>query len=130
MGKSKRGGREFTREQRLVEQNRQLKQELTHLRKQISRLDSSRIDIVKEMCTDYEESRRFDGNMNRMSPNLESLKKEWSCKNCSEGFLEIHLYSKLEKVFYYRKCNNCRNRTLGQRYDEKSVKGIMARGQK
>ena len=131
MGKSKRTDREFTREQKLVRENRQLKQELGHLRKQIARLDASRIETIKDMCADYEESKRFNENVGDMGSSLERLKKEWACKECKdEGFLEINLYPKLGQTWYYRKCNSCPHRTLGQRYDEKSVKGIMAKMKK
>lgn len=129
MGKSKRSDKEFTREQKLAQENKQLKQELGHLRKQISRLDASRIETIKEMCVDYEESKRFNENVGEMGSSLERLKKEWACKKCPDGFLEINLYPKLGVTWYYRSCSSCgkNNRTLGQRYDEKSVKGIMAK---
>lgn len=124
MGRSKRGDKEYTKEQRLVKENRQLKQELAHLRKQISRLDVNRFETVREMCADYEEKQRFEENVGPIGQNLESLKKEWSCRDCKVGWLEIILYSKLGQTFYYRKCNSCDNRTRGQRYDENSVKGL------
>ena len=127
MGKSKRTDREFTRERKLVQENKQLKQELGHLRKQIARLDASRIETIKDMCSDYEESNKFNENVGEIGSSLERLKKEWACRKCSAGFLEITLYSKLSQTFYFRRCNNCDNRTSGQRYDEKSVKGIMTK---
>lgn len=130
MGKSKRSDKEFTREQKLTQENKQLKQELGHLRKQISRLDASRIETIKEMCVDYEESKRFNENVGEIGSSLERLKKEWACNKCSGGFLQINLYPKLGESWYYRKCSDCNNRTLGQRYDEKSVKGILAKYQK
>ncbi len=130
MGKSKRSDKEFSRERRLAQENKQLKQELGHLRKQISRLDASRIETIKDMCADYEESNKFNENAGEMGSSLERMKKEWACRKCSLGFLEITLYSKLGQTHYFRKCNNCDNRTIGQRYDEKSVKGILIKTQR
>ena len=126
MGKSKRSDKEFTREQRLIKENRQLKRELAHLRKEISKLDVDRLETVKEMVADYQEAERLQENLGNPNSNIEALKKEWACKEpgCS-GYLEITLYSKLGITNYYRKCNSCNNRTKGKRYDSSSVKGII-----
>lgn len=126
MSKNTRAIKEYTREQRLVNENKQLKKELAHLRKQISRLDGDRFETLRQMCADSEEKQRFNENINDISSSVESLKKEWACKgtNC-DGYLEINLYPKLGLTWYYRKCNSCSNRTPGQRYDALSVRGIL-----
>lgn len=124
MGKFKRSDKEYTREQRLLKENRQLKQELNHLRKQIARLDNSRFETLRQMVADAEETKRFDKNMNQINTNTESLKKDWACRKCKTGFLEIVLYSKLSETWYYRRCNACENRTKGKRYGEQ-VKGLL-----
>lgn len=128
MGKSKRSDKEFTREQRLSKENRQLKKELAHLRKQISRLDGDRFETLRQMCEDSEERERFQESVGPVNSNIETLKKEWACHSCSVGWLEITLYSKLGISHYYRKCNSCDYRTKGQRYDSSSVKGIVKNG--
>ena len=128
MAKNTRGAKEFTREQRLIKENRQLKRELSHLRKQISRLDLEGLEAAKQICFDQEEKDRFNENMGDPNSSLEVLKKAWACNKCS-GWLEITLYSKLGQTFYFRKCNSCNNRTKGQRYDEDSVKGIVKRNE-
>jgi hypothetical protein len=130
VGKNTRGIKEFTREQRLIKENRQLKKELGHLRKQISRLDLEGIETAKQMIYDQEEKDRLNESLNDSSSSLEALKKEWACKKCSTGWLEITLYSKLSQTHYYRKCNNCDNRTKGQRYDPSTVRGIIFNNQK
>lgn len=128
MAKNTRGSKEFTREQKLIKENRQLKRELGHLRKQISRIDFDRIETVKQMCVDYEDSKKFKENVDEISSNIEDLRRQWACKNCEIGYLEITLYSKLGETFYFRKCNSCNNRTKGKRYDSESVKGILKNG--
>lgn len=125
VGKSKRSDKEFTREQRLVKENKELKRELGHLRKQISRLDSDRFETLRQMCSDQEEKERLNEDLGPPNSHIEALKKAWQCHKCSEGVLEITLYSKLGHTFYYRKCDSCQNRTKGQRYDSSSVKGII-----
>ncbi len=129
MARNTRGAKEFTREQRLIKENRQLKRELAHLRKQISRLDLEGIEAAKQTAFDLEEKDRLNQELGEPGSNLESLKKEWACKepNCS-GYLEITLYSKLGLTYYFRKCSACQNRTKGQRYDSTSVKGIVKNG--
>ncbi len=125
MGKSRKTDREYTREQRLTKENRQLKRELAHLRKQISKTDLDRFETVSKMCSDFEESERFQENNPEIN-GLELLKKEWSCHTCNVGWLEITLYSKADgQTYYYRRCVSCPYRTRGQRYDAASVKGIL-----
>lgn len=126
MARNTRGAKEFTREQRLIKENRQLKRELGHLRKQISRLNLEELEAAKQVVFDCEEKERLNLELGEPGSNLEDLKKEWACKepNCS-GYLEITLYSKLGLTFYFRKCSVCKNRTKGQRYDSSSVRGIV-----
>ena len=124
MAKNTRGVKEFTREQKLSKENKMLKRELAHLRKQISRLDVDRFETMKEMCNDYQESERLQENLGNPTSNLEALQKEWLCRDCQTGILEICLYSKLGQTHYFRRCNNCPKRTKGQRYTAE-VKGII-----
>lgn len=129
MARNTRGAKEFTREQRLVKENRQLKRELSHLRKQISRMDLEGLEAAKQMLFDQEEKERLNIELGEPGSNLEDLKKEWACKEPScTGYLEITMYSKLNLTYYYRKCSECQNRTKGQRYDSSSVKGIVKNG--
>jgi regulator of replication initiation timing len=125
MSKNTRAVKEYTREQRLVKENKQLKRELSHLRKQISRLDLENREAANELSQDHEES--INDNFGQINSNLEHLKKIWKCDQCEEGHLEIALYPKMGTTWYYRFCVSptCKNRTVGQRYDEKSVKGIL-----
>ena len=124
MGKSKKSDKEYTREQRLSKENRQLKRELAHLRKQISRLDLEGLEAAKQLNFDQEEKDRLNEVAGEPGAVLDRLKKTWACSKC-EGYLEISLYSKCGQTWYFRKCNGCNNRTKGKRYDEESVEGIL-----
>lgn len=128
MARNTRGSKEFTREQRLVKENRQLKRELSHLRKQISRMDLEGLEAAKQMVFDHEEKDRLNLELGEPVSNLEALKKEWACKesNCT-GYLEINLYSKLTETWYYRRCMVCNKRTKSQRYGP-NVRGIVKNG--
>lgn len=125
MGKSKRSDREYSKEQRLVKENKQLKQQVAQLRKQLARIDLDRYSSVKEMIEEhYQEDKAQEG-----QDILEKLKKEWECHECHEGQLEIILYNKLDSTWYFRKCNSCNNRTKSQKYSP-DVKGIIKDTQK
>lgn len=125
MGKCKRSDKEFTREQRLAKENKELKKELAYLRKQITRLDGDRFEVLRQIVADQEETERFQENMGLSSSNPDTLKRDWSCRKCESGYLEINLYSKMGQTWYYRACNGCNHRTTGKRYDAGSVKGII-----
>lgn len=121
MGKSRRGSKEFSREQKLIHENKRLKREVSSLRKQLARLDLDRFNTVREMIEDaHAEVQASVG-----KEVIETLKKAWACKECNEGYLEIILFNKLSDTWYYRACNSCSHRTKSQKYDPNRVKGIV-----
>lgn len=122
MSKSKRGDKEFTKEQRLIHENRVLKRQVASLRKQLARLDLDRYPNLKETIEQhYQEDRQQEG-----QDILERLKQEWRCKQPGcDGYLEIILYNKINATWYYRKCNGCIHRTPSQKYNPDEVKGII-----
>lgn len=124
MGKSKRSDKEFSREQKLIQENQKLKRQIGTLRKQLARLDLDRYSQVREIIEDHYQEDRAEEGQNIM----ERLKKEWACHEggCT-GYLEIILYNKINSTWYYRKCSNCPHRTKSQKYDD-SVKGIKKNG--
>lgn len=125
LGKSKRTDREYSREKKLSKENKHLKKELSHLRKQISRLSLEGLETAKQACFDQEERDRLNEAVGDPNPNLDHLKEIWKCNQCNIGWLEVALYSKCSETWYFRRCTGCEKRTKGQRYDEKSVKGII-----
>lgn len=121
MGKARTDKKGYTREQRLIKENQQLKRQVSALRKQLARVDLDRYDTVKEIIElHYQDEKAQQG-----QEILENLKKIWACKEC-DGHLEIKLYSKMGETWYFRQCNNCSNRTKGKKYDNKTVKGIVS----
>ncbi len=125
MGKTKRSEREFTREQRLIHENRVLKRQVSSLRKELARVDLDRYPNLKETIEQhYQEERTQEG-----LDILEKVKNEWKCHELEcEGFLEIFTYNKAGSTWYYRVCSyapTCKNRTKAQKYDSNLVKGVM-----
>ncbi len=122
MSRSTRGDKEHTRLQQMQHENSRLKREISKLRKQLARLDLDRHSYVKDIVDEHfanEEQEETTGKM------LERLKDEWKCRECSDGFLEIVLYSKMGEPWYFRKCNglNCAHRTKSQHYNPEKVVG-------
>lgn len=121
MGKTRRGSREISREQKLTHENKRLKREVSTLRKQLARLDLDRFTNVKELI----EESYTAGQESAGKEVIETLKKIWACKECGEGYLQIILYNKLADTWYYRACTHCTHRTKAQKYDPARVKGII-----
>jgi hypothetical protein len=124
VGKSKRGSKEYSREQRLNHENQRLKREVGRLRKELARIDLDRYESVKEAIEQHYQ----DDSAQQGREILEKIKKEWACNepNCT-GFLEIFTYNKMGATWYYRICSNspsCRNRTKAQKWSPE-VKGPM-----
>ncbi len=124
LGKSHRGSKEYTREQKLVNENKQLKRELSRIKKQLARIDLDRYSTIKDMVEEH----RMDNKLECTEDLLESLKQQWKCHDCSEGYLEIIIYTKIGNPWYFRKCNFCVKRTRSKQYDSSQVKGIVKNG--
>lgn len=120
MSRSTRGGKEYTRLQEVMHENKKLRKEISSLRKQLARLDLDRHDYVKTIVDEHFASEEREESTTKM---LERLKNAWKCHNCGDGFLEIHLYSKMGEPWYFRQCSCCPNRTKSQRYDPDKVDG-------
>ena len=121
MGKTRRGAKEYSREQQLVNENKKLKRTISSLRKQLARIDLDRYSHVKDVIEEHyaQESREDEA-----VQILEKLKKKWKCFQCVEGILEIITYTRTDKTFYFRQCDCCEYRTAGKEYSP-SVEGII-----
>jgi len=118
MGKSKRGEREYSKEQKLVHENRQLKREVNRLRKQLARIDITAMDE-----REHDEAAEAQEKTEKLSK-TQALRQKWQCNTCHEGHLEVILYHRLDKTFYFRKCTKCANRTEAKEY-KPTVEGIF-----
>jgi len=124
VSKSHRTDKEYTKEQRLVFENKKLKREVSSLRKQLARLDLDRYSQVRDIIDEhYKEEEKSEQTQDL----LKSLKEEWKCRECESGFLEIFTYERAGTTWYFRRCSEapfCKNRTKGQPYTP-NVKGII-----
>lgn len=121
MAQNTRGVKEFSREQRLINENRKLKRENARLSKLLARIDLDRYSTIKDMIDDHQ----AEDALQRTQELLNSLKEAWKCRDCDTGYLEIVLFTKMGNQHYFRACNSCKNRTKSQVYDPTKVKGIV-----
>ena len=121
MGKSVRTDKQYSREQRLVKENKRLKIQNSRLSKLLARIDLDRYSTIKDMIDDHQ----AEDILQRTQELLESLKEAWKCRECDTGYLEIVLFTKMGNQHYFRACNCCNNRTKSQIYDPTKVKGIV-----
>ena len=127
MGKARvdRYGR--TKEQKLQQENQQLKKQISSLRKQLSRIDLDRYSTIKDIIDEsYQDDKK------EMSAKiLENLKQQWACKICIDGVMEIFTLNRAGETIYYRICSNspvCGNRTRAKPYVAGRVTGIVRKG--
>jgi hypothetical protein len=120
MGKRKTFDKEDTRIDRLRQENKRLKHQISSLRKQLSRIDVDRYQNLKELV---EAQAKDDASSDKAVQNHKTL-QEWKCHKCHEGHLHIVIVTRRDGVFYYRKCSQCVNRTKLQKYGPE-VKGVM-----
>lgn len=108
--------------QKLKRENKNLRDSISKLRKQLARIDLDRYSQVRDIVEEHlaEETQEISA-----QDMLKSMKNQWQCHDCGVGHLEIHLYTRADGTFYYRLCNNCPNRTKSQKYDPDKVKGII-----
>jgi cell division septum initiation protein DivIVA len=121
LGKSSRGEKEYSRLQESLHENKKLKKEISSLRKQLARIDLDRHSYVREIV---DEHLAFEEQETSTKDMLKSMKNTWQCRECGEGFLQIHLYTRRDGTFYFRHCNSCTHRTRSKRYTP-DVKGIF-----
>ena len=116
MGKSKKAFREYTKEQELAHENKELKNENIRLRKLLANFSASKDKRVTEI-TDQKASKN----------QTDQLKEAWRCNGTPgcDGHLEIVIFNKIDQEYYFRKCNSCFHRTRGQKYNKDTVKGIV-----
>lgn len=138
MGKNTRGEKEFTKEQELKHENKELRKRIIQLeaenrqltrqysrtRKNFARMDLDRHSYVQDIIQEHINNEKEETTSQQM---LNAMKKEWQCHECEQGYLEIFLYNRRDGTFYHRMCSNpsCDHRTGGQKYDPETVKGIV-----
>jgi predicted RNase H-like nuclease (RuvC/YqgF family) len=119
MGRKNRNcDKEFSDMQRLKAENKALKRQLSKVRKQIARMEIERVE--RENLLEEEERRVREVSKEKLTKELE---EKWKCKSCEVDVMRLKIYSRLDGIFYFRKCDTCGNRTKSKEYHDE-VEGI------
>lgn len=110
--KTVRGEKEFDTLDRLKQENKKLKREVSSLRKALSRIDVERFEKLKELVGKQRKEDKEDVKQKKTSKN----KKDRQCYQCGEGSMQLKIFDRRDGVFYYRGCTICDHRTKMKKY--------------
>ena len=120
MGKSTRGQKEYSENQKLKHENQKLRRKVSTLQKQLARLDLSRYNHIKEILQEQIDEHSSE----EASTVMGNLRHHWACHKCDDGVLEVIVFARAGQTCYLRECDTCSNRTKTKPYHE-NVKGIF-----
>lgn len=109
-GRSPRSDNEFSKIQKITNENKKLKTQLSRLRKQFDRTDAGWCPG----CLDKYEQDAGEP-MPAKIDNMGREKKDRTCFKCREGVLVMTKYQKLDTFWYFRRCTHCDHRTRGKK---------------
>lgn len=109
--------KEFTDNQRLKEENKRLRTQVSKLRKVINNIDMSHYSFVQDLLN----SKDFEAKPAKVTK--EEVEKKWQCFNCEDGIMRLLTFSKMGDPYYMRKCDSCDHKTKVKKYTE-DVKGV------
>jgi hypothetical protein len=110
MGRSRntRSDKEFSKEQKLAHENRELRKALAKLRKKLDRMDHEAHEEIQEVLEEAQAAERQAEQENEKKPI--SIR----CDDCGKGNLAIFQYQKITEPMCYWQCGLCGYRTKSQ----------------
>ena len=112
MSRSRNYDREYTQIERLKKENAELKRDYAKLRKVVDRLN---LDL-----REFQNLRELVGKQAKEVLNPKKAKRDWTCFECGKGTMSLHIMTRRDGTFYYRKCTlpECDHRTKLKRYND------------
>lgn len=110
---------EYDQVQRLRHENKRLKNQISQLRKQLSRVDIDRFQNLKDLI----ESQEREDQAETKAEEQKKIEQDWKCFECKSGTIRLVVLERKDGVFYYRICDRCPKRTKIKRYNS-DVKGV------
>lgn len=110
---------EQDRLQRVVQENKKLKGQISQLRKQMSRIDVDRFQNLKDLLDAQDREEQEEAAVKRE----QTMERDWRCWQCPSGTLRLTVLERRDGVFYYRKCDGCPKKTRLQPYSNKVKEG-------
>lgn len=101
--------------QRVRNENKKLKHQISQLRKQLARIDIDRFQNLKDLIDSQDRREQEEAAKEREI----QVKKQWECWDCRQDYLKLVILERRDGVFYYRHCENCKKRTKLQKYTDK-----------
>lgn len=102
-----------TKLRQLANENKELRKEIKHLRREILKSHNKKETEVKESDIPLPKKESKDG-------------KDWTCHKCNTGVLTKVEYTRIGESWYFRKCSDCTYRTRGKKsIDEKGSVGEL-----
>ncbi len=105
--------------QKIKHENEKLKRTVSSLRKQIARIDISRMENLQEIVHKYTQ----DVEASEILAKDTKKEQRWKCHDCEDGIMRLKVFERQNGIVYYRKCDKCDNRTKLQKWN-KNVEGI------
>jgi hypothetical protein len=119
--------KEHNRLQEALHENKLLKRRISALEKQLSRIDLTKHQNLRNLVGKQRRESLEEGKAKR----LETAKKHWLCHKCGKDYLRIVIWDHPVKgLAYYRKCGYppCQHRTEMKAYSH-SIEGITECGE-
>lgn len=111
--------RDWDEATKLKVENKRLRNQVSKLRKVISRLDFEQYAHVRDLLEAHEKE-----DVKEVSKREKiSLEEKWKCYHCDDGVLRLVMFHRMGKPYYFRKCDGCTHRTKMKPYNEE-VEGV------
>jgi len=103
---------DFTLEERLKRENRELKREVARLRKELDRVDITQFENLKDLARQQRREEKLKHSKER------AHRDKWKCHKCGKGHMQLKMFPRRDGTFYYRICSNteCHNKTTMKKY--------------
>jgi hypothetical protein len=110
-GKPQKIDKEISKVQKINHENKRLRDEISRIRKAMSRMDSG-------WCPGCLKKYEKEGEDTELPhPGLaDPVENNRPCFKCGAGNLVLVKYYKINEAFYFRKCDKCPHRTRGKRF--------------
>jgi Zn finger protein HypA/HybF involved in hydrogenase expression len=105
--------------QKYKRENDKLKRQVSSLRKQLAKIDIGRYENLQDMMQKFDAQEVKENQEN----DIREQEKKWKCHNCSDGVLRLKVFERQDGIMYFRKCDNCDNRTELKKWN-KNVEGV------
>ena len=113
----RKGGKEkeFTEIQKLKEDNKKLRAQISKLRNLVKNIDANHYEFVNDLMS----SDRFNPKTKETKKQLrQKIEEQWKCHECDDGIMRLVVMHRVGEPWYLRKCDCCLHKTKLKKYNE------------